>query len=131
MVAWLLNEPDVSTSLLESILVDDEVIVPAHWSAEVGNALLVSVRRKRLPEEKLEPILKELELLGIVAQSPVGPDRMLELVRFADKYGLTFYDAVYVHLALETKAILASLDEAMRNAATRLGLRLLPTAENK
>jgi predicted nucleic acid-binding protein len=56
---------------------------------------------------------------------------MLELVRFAENFGLTFYDALYVHLAFQTKANLASLDEAMRNAATKLGLQLLPTAESK
>ena len=48
------------------------------------------------------------------------------LLRFAQTQRLTFYDALYVQLALEADATLATLDENMRKSAVQLGLKLLP-----
>jgi predicted nucleic acid-binding protein len=46
--------------------------------------------------------------------------------QFAVTHGLTSYDAVYVQLAIQHEATLATLDKAMRRAATRLNIPLLP-----
>jgi predicted nucleic acid-binding protein len=50
------------------------------------------------------------------------------MAHFAVTHDLTTYDAAYVQLALHYRATLATLDRAMRAAAVRLNIPLLPAA---
>jgi predicted nucleic acid-binding protein len=125
-VAWLLNEPDHPASELNEALTTRQIIVPAHWPVEVGNALLMAVRRKRIGFERLAPISAELERLEIAIEPPVEMPRISTLITFAESQGLTLYDAAYVHLSMTSNSMLATLDEAMRRAAGRLHISLLP-----
>ena len=52
--------------------------------------------------------------------------RISTLITFAESQGLTLYDAAYVHLSMTSNSMLATLDEAMRRAAGRLHISLLP-----
>ncbi len=46
--------------------------------------------------------------------------------QIALKEGITVYDALYISLALEKNAPLASLDNKQRRVAERLGIQVLP-----
>ena len=46
-------------------------------------------------------------------------------LQYADRFGLTLYDAVYLELAQRLTVPLASLDRELRAAGTALGLSLL------
>jgi predicted nucleic acid-binding protein len=50
-------------------------------------------------------------------------DRAMEL---AERHGLTFYDALYLELALRRDAPLATLDAALQRAAKSEGLAFEP-----
>jgi predicted nucleic acid-binding protein len=122
-VSWLLKEnlrPD-----LDSVLAANRIIVPSHWTVEVGHAILKALRRKAIMHEHLIGIASDLDALSISIQPPTGVASMLPLLAFAREHGLTMYDAAYVQLALNRTAQLATLDSAMSKTAGRLGIKLV------
>jgi predicted nucleic acid-binding protein len=126
VVSWLLNEPGFPASELNEALTSNRAIVPAHWRLEVGNALLMAVRRKRIDFGRLTQISIELQGLDVSIEPPPEIDRISELIELAEVQDLTLYDAAYVHLALTSNSTLATLDNAMRQAAGRLHIGILP-----
>jgi predicted nucleic acid-binding protein len=127
MVGWLLNEPmSASRPQIQSWLINDAIMVPAHWSAEVGNALTVSKRRGRIADSELDDILLSLDAFQITTQLPPATQDFDLIIRLAQAYRLTFYDTLYVRLALDMDAALATLDNDMRAAARDLSLTLIP-----
>ncbi|MBI4275381.1 MAG: type II toxin-antitoxin system VapC family toxin [Rhizobiales bacterium] len=127
MVAWLLNEPaQASRPQLTSILSQETMLVPAHWSAEIGNALLVNCRRGRITMSEIQIMLEDLATFAISPQPAIETEHFGSIIRFAENHGLTFYDAIYVKLADETGSSLATLDDDMRVAAKNLGVAVLP-----
>ena len=127
LIAWLLEEDvAVSAPALGEILQDETLVVPAHWSAEIGNALLINLRRGRLPSNRLEMMLDDCEAFEISVQPPTPVEKISALTRLAAAQNLTFYDAAYIQLALERAIPLGTLDRDMRSAAERLGIRLFP-----
>jgi predicted nucleic acid-binding protein len=127
MVGWLLNEPmSASRPQIQSFLINDAIIVPAHWSAEVGNALIVNRRRGRIIDSEFADMLVSIDAFQIATQLPPAIPDFEMIFSFAEAYRLTFYDALYVRLALDMDAALATLDEDMRGAARELNLTLIP-----
>lgn len=127
MLAWLLNETDVIVGEdVYNMLADETLLVPAHWSVEIANALTVNLRRRRLTSWLLDAIQERLQKFVIVVEPPVPRAEIGLLVRFAFDQRLTTYDACYVQLAAQSRAALATLDEDMRAAAKRLRIDVLP-----
>lgn len=126
-VAWCFE--DESSAFTEGILdllsLGAEGLVPAIWPLEVGNALLIAERRKRIS------VAQGTALLGRIAQLPIsveaiGADRAFgEILAVARQHKLTEYDAAYMELALRSALPLATLDEDLRRAARLVGLTLL------
>jgi predicted nucleic acid-binding protein len=48
-----------------------------------------------------------------------------DVLKIADQYGLTVYDAAYLELALRRRIPLATLDDALRRTATSAGVEVL------
>ena len=127
MLAWLFRESTLtSRPRIEISLAQETLLVPAHWPAEIGNALVVNVRRGRITEDDLTRLIESLQTFAVSPQAPPETEHFETLVRITQMYRLTFYDALYVQLALETDSVLATLDEDMRKTAAQLGLELLP-----
>jgi predicted nucleic acid-binding protein len=124
--AWLLNEPAPATLNIYDVLSDSRVVVPPHWPIEVSNALRTSLRLGRLGPIEFHDILSKLDLLQIEVEPSFHVDEIVPLAQFAFDHELTAYDAAYVQLALGRRFALAKLDNAMRRAATALGIVLLP-----
>lgn len=61
-----------TNALLVRLRTGDEAVVPAHWITEVGNALLVAVRRKRISAQDAHQFLADLESLPSVPTPPQG-----------------------------------------------------------
>jgi predicted nucleic acid-binding protein len=89
------------------------VVAPPHFPAEVANALLRSVK---LPAAEVALQLDRLFRSGVEAVRAEQAE-LLEAVSLADQYGLTVYDALYLQLALELDAELATLDSDLITAA--------------
>lgn len=97
---------------------DAMVLVPPHFPAEVANALLRSVR---ISAEKVAARISELAEAGIEMTDRGWPG-VLGAVELADRHRLSVYDALYLDLALDVEAELATLDRNLAKAARSEGL---------
>ena len=127
VIAHVLGENTIAVhSSLFDTLKGDRVTVPAHWSAEVANALTNNARRGRLSQADITLILKQIDVYNIEFAEPISVEDLSNLITFAADQQLTAYDAAYVMLAVRLGAKLATLDNAMRRAAGPLGIDVLP-----
>jgi predicted nucleic acid-binding protein len=125
--AWLLNEPDYGPGdAVWNIVSTDVMLVPGHWPNEVANALRRAVRTKRLRPDEIMPIAARVNMFKIVFTEPTPLDQIGSLATDALEYGISTYDMIYVRLARDRQYPLATIDGAMRGAAQRLRIRLLP-----
>ena len=112
--------PDESGPLVERALMHFEAarsaVAPSVFWHELRNTLLMAERRKRIAAAEVPVFLSRARKLPI-EDAGAGDD--LEIVRLAQTHKLSSYDAAYVALARETGFALATIDLAMRAAATR------------
>ena len=115
-----------SNRVLEQVA-REGALVPPIWPAEVANGLLNARRRGKLEARELPAALALFESLSLT----VLPEASLESIRLLVDTGgtaeLTAYDASYLELALRESAPLATHDEALRAAASKLGVELFST----
>ena len=128
-VAWCFE--DESTAFTERVLdllsAGTEVLTPAIWPFEVANALLVGERRKRITVAQLTAFLRRIAALPI-SVDPIQPGTAFnQILSVARQNDLTEYDAAYLELALREALPLATLDNKLRRAATRVGIPLVAT----
>jgi len=125
-MAWVFPDEanDFTDSLRESLLTDNTV-VPALWSIEVENVLLVATRRGRISEDDWQRIRDDLVALPIDID-PGSCDRVLDSVLpIANDYRLSVYDAMYLELALRRGLPLATLDTELVAAGEMAGGEVL------
>ena len=127
LMAWLVTEelPSADTGIYETFP-HSVLLVPSHWPIEVSNALRSRMRAGQLSVAGFQTIIERFDLLTIDVQQPLELDEVMPLAHFALSHNLTSYDAAYVQLALGRNAPLATLDRAMRTAAAKLNIPLLP-----
>jgi predicted nucleic acid-binding protein len=127
IVALVLREDNVADpDLIFDLLRTTQISVPAHWPAEIANALWSNKRRGRITAEMVNDAAQYLSAFKPRIDAAPKPDRMPALVAFAEREHLTVYDAIYVELALSSNASLASIDADVRQCARRLDIPLLP-----
>jgi len=121
--AWCFPDErtDYSNGVLRAISTPLEVIAPRLWAYEVRNAVLMGVRRKRVTRVAALEFLKSISALPIRLADPLSYETVFTL---ADRHGLTVYDAAYLELAIREDLPLASLDNALCEAARSSGVAL-------
>jgi predicted nucleic acid-binding protein len=105
-------------------LANKRAVVPILWFYEVGNGLLMAYRRKRITFDQIDGFLTRLKTLPIDAAQQV-PAEILALAAFAQKHGLTNYDAAYLELAVRLHLPLATADADLRRAAVAASVEIL------
>ncbi|MEX2035284.1 MAG: type II toxin-antitoxin system VapC family toxin [Xanthobacteraceae bacterium] len=127
MVARLLSEPHAGVDDdLYDLLDASQIVVPSHWPVEISNGLCANIRRGRFSASDILGISASLSTFELTVDPSIHLHDIAALTQFAVAHGLTSYDAAYVRLALDRSATLATLDRAMRAAAKRLDIPLLP-----
>ena len=119
VMAWGLDESSRYADAIMDLVSQAEVLVPGIWPLEFANALLVAERRTRLSEAEAMR-LKELvlEIPITVVSEPVS--RILsDILALAREQGISCYDASYLDLAMREAVPLATIDNALREAARR------------
>jgi predicted nucleic acid-binding protein len=122
-LAWCF--PDETSDYADSVLTSLEgltMLVPAVWSLEVANTILVGERQKRLSQPDIK---KFMSLLGSLSQvqdvQPVGGN-VNNVLPLAREHNLSAYDAAYLELSIRNHAPLATLDAKLQKAAKKAGV---------
>ena len=122
-LAWLMDDEKApEAEAARHRLTTDDAFVPVIWHLEMRNGLLVAERRRRLTRRMVD------ERLGALADLPIRTDHEPKFHRAMDlarSHGMSFYDALYLELALRMSAELATLDTALGSAAAKEGVRIL------
>jgi len=111
-------------ALLEAVG-EEGAVVPALWRYEVENGMQMAVRRKRISTAYRDISLAELRVLPITIERAGDDVVWTAMIGFADRFGLTIYDAAYIELAQRRGLPLATGDRAMRSAARALKIELI------
>ncbi|HEX5413037.1 MAG TPA: type II toxin-antitoxin system VapC family toxin [Terriglobia bacterium] len=116
---WCFADEATATTnaLLTPLQTGDEALVPAHWPAEVANALLIAVRHGRISSRDADQFLEDLDVLAIRIDTATQKLIRLHILPIAEKHSLTIYDAAYLELAMRRAVPLATLDDDLRKAA--------------
>ena len=102
----------------------EQAVAPAVWPLEVGNALLVAERRKRIPLAAFQQMRTLVQQLPIHVEQE-QPSRMLaDILTIARSLQLSTYDASYLDLAMRKGLPIATQDKGLLKAAKKTGVPL-------
>ncbi len=127
-LAWVL--PDETHPTLDQLcdcLTVDIALVPPVWPLEIGNALLIAVKRGRLTTKDVSHLISKLRALPLEIDAASTERALEETLALARKYDLTTYDASYLELAQRRNLSLATLDTKLRKACLSAKITLLPS----
>jgi len=99
--------------------------VPEIWPIELGNILIGAQKRKRITPAKIAEFFALLDVITIHIDKETAHRAFHEIFSLAQSESLTTYDSAYLELAMRLGLPLATKDTALRDAATRLGVRVL------
>jgi predicted nucleic acid-binding protein len=125
-ITWFMPEERTGATL--SVLKDVTqrgALVPQHWAIEVGNALLIATRGRRISAEKRREALDQLVRLQITTDPHTLEEVWSTSLVLAERFRLTLYNACYLELAQRRRLPLATLDQDLRKAAKALAIPLL------
>lgn len=125
-LSWCL--PDESNRYADGVLAkigDWTPVVPALWSLEVTNALLVAQRRGRINSDQLGEMTTWLSAIPIELESMAMKRTIRDVMPIARAEEIPVYDACYVELAQRHGIPLATVDGALTNVAKRRGIGLI------
>jgi predicted nucleic acid-binding protein len=125
-LAWCF--PDETSDYADGVLAaleDRAAMVPAIWSLEIANALLVGERRKRIRQPEVRRFVELLKSLNIVEDGQAFADTVSNILPLALEHDLSAYDAAYLDVAVRHGAPLATLDAALQKAARAAGVKIL------
>ena len=126
-LAWVLpDEANPTLDLLCDRLTNDVALVPPVWPLEIGNVLLVAVKRGRLKPREVSQLVTELRALPLEIDTASTEQALEATLALAQKYDLTTYDASYLELAKRRDLPLATLDTRLRQASLSAKITLLP-----
>ena len=124
VAGWiLLNQATPYTQGIAQRLRSASACTPAMWELELTNVLRTACLRQKLDAQRAQQVLVQ------IAQLPIEVDRhpvpRSELLALALRFGLSTYDAAYLELALRRQLPIASVDQALCEAAMASGVGLL------
>jgi predicted nucleic acid-binding protein len=126
-LSWCFPDEQTSLSLtvLDRLKAGEVALVPAFWSVEVLNSLLVGERRGRISPEDTQAFLRDLQALHPTLDQASMEQVVGPLQRLCRDHRLSPYDALYVELAMRLECPLATLDQVQMDAAKALGIECL------
>lgn len=119
-IAWALRDEaraDEARALVHRVAANS-AIVPAIWKLEVGNALFMAERRKRISPARVDAVHRYLSALPIAIDTETNVRAWGAIKALARRHKLTLYDAAYLELGIRLSLPLASFDGALSRAAS-------------
>ena len=125
-LAWVLpDEGNACADELLERLISEGALVPPIWPLEIGNVLLVALRRGRIRQEEFEAMVERLARLPIEVDIEGTDHALAGVLLLAAQLGLTTYDAAYLDLAQRRNLPLATLDKRLRTACATAKVAVL------
>lgn len=125
-LAWVFpDEGSPSADELLERLIAEGAVVPPIWPLEIGNVLLVALRRGRIRQEEFESIVERLARLPVEVDMNATDHALAGVLLLAAQLGLTTYDAAYLDLAQRRNLPLATLDKRLRTACATAKVQVL------
>lgn len=131
VMAWALDEEDAYSDAVMGLMGKAEILAPGIWPLEAANAILTAVRRGRLSVSDGARLKALVEAMPITIVSETPARVFGEVFAVGLSSGLSIYDASYLGLAMREGLPLATVDTALRHAARRVGVRVLPSPPRK
>ena len=75
------------------------ILVPALWSVEITNAVLMAERRKRVKQPEIRRFVELLDALTVIMDSQSIAESVSNILPIAREYGLSAYAAAYLDVA--------------------------------
>ncbi|MDX2163954.1 MAG: type II toxin-antitoxin system VapC family toxin [Gammaproteobacteria bacterium] len=125
-MAWCFE--DEVTPYAENImdkLADAIALVPALWSIEVANVLIMAEKKKRISPSTANAFRFMLGKLPIRIEENIPRFYLEHIFKTAKENHLTAYDAAYLDLALQHNLPIATLDKDLQKAAKTQGIEIL------
>lgn len=124
-IAWAFeDEANAYADLVLEMLREGQAYTPSIWPLEVGHALLLAERQGRLDQAAVVQFWELLEQLPILVEAERSERLLPEYLALARAQGLPICKAAYLHLAMRRGLPLATTDETLRQAASRVGVSL-------
>ncbi len=126
VLGWFVDYPTPPLALRAKRLLAQgaRALVPAIWHLEVANGLSVAEKRGVLASADVDRCLADVELvLSTAIETRADLVMVNHAAAYSRAFGLSPYDAVYLHLARVEAVPIATLDGKLRTAAERFGLR--------
>lgn len=100
------------------------VLMPLLWYIEAVSVTVVVAKRGEVSDSEVEHFISFLGRLNHKKDLAAADHAFGAIIRLAQKYNLTGYDATYLELAIRKNLPLATLDQNLRKAAKRAGVEL-------
>ena len=128
-LSWLLRDASGKNSqyafaVLNALRVPDAAFaVPVTWALEVANVISRSEAKRVITATHSEAFLEMLQGTAAEVDAISARQALGDTLQLARRYRLSAYDASYLELALRLSLPLATLDEDLRRAAEKAGVK--------
>jgi predicted nucleic acid-binding protein len=125
-LTWLFkDETTTASKKLLTQLDTESALVPSLWLLEIANVLSLAELKGRITAAESSDFIDQISRLDIQVEPLLSEQVFTHLLPLCRSHGLTSYDAVYLDLAMRRQLPLATLDEQLRKAAKKAGVKLL------
>lgn len=126
---WLLPQSNpLGIALADKVLTqlqNDGAMAPSLWTLEAANVIAKCQRLGKITQAQASAFVALLEGLGIAIDTSTSQRALHDTLDLARQFRLSAYDAAYLELALREQLPLATLDDALQNAAREAGVALI------
>jgi len=123
--AWVMPDerhPAANDLYAQARTTADLFHAPQLWVWEMGNMLVMGLRRQRLSAEDVEQGMALLGAARVVFDAPPNAHRQAQIARLALTHDLSYSDASYLELVLRLNGQLASRNKNLFSAAAACGI---------
>ena len=103
----------------------DDILVPHLLWYEMANIFMNLIRRKRYTYDEVMQLFPLLTAIRLTDDYKTGPDYSQKLLYLCQNYNISSYDAAYLELAERKNATLCTLDDDLRVAAKKCGVKTI------
>jgi predicted nucleic acid-binding protein len=99
-------------------------IAPDFLAIEFANVLTTGIRRQRVTSVEASCYLRDFQKVGLELHLFPRPEDLQHVLDVAERAELSFYDALYLVLAEQEGALLATYDNKLKTQAAREGVEI-------